>query len=76
MQYGFHFLVLIRRFNFSSSSLSVIQPFFNNLMILALSCPIIVHMASGLTGAPVIRLQINLASGSFLNGCSFNQSLT
>jgi hypothetical protein len=42
----------------------------------ALTKNVIVHIASGFTGLPVIRLQINLASGSFLNGCSFSQSLT
>jgi len=31
---------------------------------------------SAFTAPPVIRLQITLAFGSFLNGCSLSQSLT
>ena len=76
MQYGFHFFALRRYSSFCFSSPSVIVPFSSMRMILNRSCFIIVHIASGLTGLPVMRLQISLASGSFLNGCSFIQSRT
>ena len=36
----------------------------------------LVHRESALIEPPVSRLQINLAFGSFLKGCSFSQSLT
>ena len=65
-----------RKSIFSLSSVLVIEPFCNNLLILIRNCFIIVHSESGLIVEPVTRLQIRLAFGSFLNGCSFNQSRT
>jgi hypothetical protein len=48
----------------------------NILRMRSLSCFIIVHIASGVTGLLLIRLQIRAASGEFLRGCRFSQSLT
>ncbi len=47
-----------------------------NDIILDLKYFIIDHIASGFMAPPVYLLQINLELGSFLKGCSFNQSLT
>ena len=56
--------------------MSVIEPSFSIRIILLHNCFIIIHIASGLTGAPLWRLHITLASGVFLKGCSLSQSLT
>src|SRR5918994_3627442 len=76
MQYGNHFLALIRNSSLCLSSLSEIEPFSSRRMILFLSCFMTIHNASALMGAPVKRLHISLALDSFLKGCSFTQSLT
>ena len=47
------------------SSLSVIEPLSFGRFILRRNCFIIVHIASGMTKAQVMKLQINLALSSF-----------
>lgn len=54
----------------------VISSFSNNRIIRSRNCFITLSILSGVIGTPLIRLQISLEFGSFLYGCSFNQSLT
>src|SRR5687768_7508785 len=42
-------------------------------ILLSLLC---IYTIASIIGEPLIRLQISLEFGSFLKGCSFNQSLT
>src|SRR5215469_5056381 len=76
IQYGFHFLVFNKNSNLCRSFSSVIDPFASKRIILFLNCFMMVQSESGFIGAPVSRLQINLAFASFLKGCSFSQSRT
>src|SRR5215467_3443269 len=75
-QYGFHFLTLNKCSSFCFCCISVIDPISTSRLIYNRNRSKTCQILSDFTGAPLIKLQINLAFGSFLNGCLLIQSRT